>query len=410
MFFVLHSVIDKNLSADRKMISLSDADLRALNTFGLPSQCSEVRLWSDPDELVRYLSSLSANERARVNLSGELSNTVLGEVIEGPLFLFRDGQVEDIWTTDEFVRVRVAGSCRFDSLVAELCEAGVAGLELLSGIPGTVGAAIVQNIAAYGQRISNRVLGVRVYDIQSATIRDLDPALLNFSYRTSSLKTADSYTPPMIVLDAVFEFPRNGLPDKIEYEDLRRHHAECGRSPDDLLARRATVLEVRQRKGMVVDQHNWVPSAGSFFISPVVAKDTALQLATLVRGSKFAESFFSWYRPDANVTRFPAALLMRAAGFLNGDQWGPVGLSPHHVVAICAYPGASGSDVMSLASLVQAQIRERFEVRLDPEVRLLGSLAHRDLQFFLDRHQLVPGMGEPGWALGLGTPDLPSSS
>jgi UDP-N-acetylmuramate dehydrogenase len=392
------------------MISLSDADLGPLNTFGLPSQCSEVRLWSDPDELVRYLSSLSVDERARVNISGELSNTVLGETIEGPLFLFRDGHIYDIWTTADFVLVRVAGSCRFDSLVAELCKAGIAGFELLSGIPGTVGAAIVQNIAAYGQRISNRVLSVRVYDTQIATVRTINPAALNFSYRSSSLKTADSYTPPMIVLDAVFQFPRDAPPDEIEYEDLRRHHIECGRSPDDLLARRATVLEVRQRKGMVVDQHNWVPSAGSFFISPVVPKDTALHLATLVRGANFAESFFSWYRPDANVTRFPAALLMRAAGFLNGDRWGPVGLSPHHVVALCAYAGASGSDVMTLASLVQAQIRERFEVILEPEVRLLGSLARRDLRLFLERHHFVPGEGEPGWALGLGTPDSPSSS
>jgi UDP-N-acetylmuramate dehydrogenase len=160
---------------------------------------------------------------------------------------------------------------------------------------------------------------------------------------------------------------------------------------------------------MVVDRHNWIPSAGSFFISPAVAKDTAVQLATLVRGAKFAESFFSWYKPDANVTRFPAALLMRAAGFLNGDRWGPVGLSPHHVVALCAYPGASGSDVMALASLVQAQIRERFEVTLEPEVRLLGSLAYRDLQL-LDRYQLVHGNSEPGWALGLGIPDSPSSN
>src|ERR1051325_2295705 len=103
------------------MISLSDADLGALNTFGLRSQCSEVRLWSDPDELARYLSSLPADERARVNVSGELSNTVLGEVIEGPLILFRDGQIFDISTTTNFVQVRVAGSCRFDSLAAELC-------------------------------------------------------------------------------------------------------------------------------------------------------------------------------------------------------------------------------------------------------------------------------------------------
>lgn len=392
------------------MISLPDAELGALNTFGLRSQCSDLRVSSDPDELVRYLSSLAPDERARVNVSGELSNTVLGEVVNGPLVLFRDGPIYDISTTGEFVLVRVAGSCCFDSLVAELCQSGVAGLELLSGIPGTVGAAIVQNIAAYGQQLSNRFLTARVYDIQSGTIHEIDPETLKFSYRSSSLKTVDSYTPPMIVLDAVFQFPRESSPDEIVYEDLRRHHTGSGRSPDDLLARRATVLEVRQRKGMVVDLDNWVPSAGSFFISPPVAKDAALHLATLVRGATFAESFFSWYKPDANVTRFPAALIMRAAGFLNGDRWGSVGLSPHHVLAICAYPGASGSDVMALSSLVHTRIRDQFGITLQPEVRLLGSLEFRDLHLFLERYQLVPGVKEPDWALGLGTPDLPSAS
>jgi len=384
-------------------------ELESLNTLGLRSRGADVRVVSDPGEMSDHLMSLGADERKHVDIAGELSNTVLGEDLEAPLLLYRDGPVIDISQTNNSIMVRAAGSCRFDALVELLCDQGIPGLELLSGIPGTVAAAVVQNIAAYGQRFSDRFASARAFDLHNGSIVDLDVNALHFSYRSSALKKSAGYTPRMVVLEAVLEFPREACPDPIAYRDIVTRHAECGRALDDVAARRATVLEVRERKGMVVDGKNWLPSAGSFFVSPVVARETALHLARLVRGHEFADGFLSWYAPDAGSTRFPAALVMRAGGFMNGDRWGAVGLSPHHILAICGYPGAAGSDVVALGRLVQARIRERFGIALEPEVRLVGRLKYRDIGTFTERNPFMPGIDEPVWARGMGVPEQSSS-
>ncbi|HEY6872149.1 MAG TPA: FAD-binding protein [Geobacteraceae bacterium] len=380
------------------------AEIESRNTLGLRSRCADVRLVSDPEEMRDYLMGLGADARRRVDVAGELSNTVLGEELEAPLLLYRDGPVLDIARTGNATTVRAAGSCRFDALVELLCARGIPGLELLSGIPGTVGGAAVQNIAAYGQRFSDRFASARAVDLHSGSTVDLDVKAMDFSYRSSSLKRSGRYTPPMAILDVVLEFPREARPEPIAYRDIVARHAACGRAMDDIAARRKTVLEVREAKGLVVGGKNWLPCAGSFFVSPVVARETALRLARLVRGDAFADGFLSWYAPDAGATRFPAALVMRAGGFMNGDRWGAVGLSPHHILAICGYPGATGSDVVALGLLVRSRIRERFGIALEPEVRLLGRLAYKDIGTFTERNPFVPGSAEPAWALGMGAP------
>ncbi|MBK5276487.1 MAG: FAD-binding protein [Desulfuromonadales bacterium] len=380
---------------------LSSSKIELFNTLGLGSRCSDIRVISDPEELSDYLLSLDATSRSNVNVAGELSNTLLGEVLDTPLILYRDGSVIDISKSKNSILVHVAGSCRFDYLVDVLCEQGIPGLELLSGIPGTVGAAVVQNIAAYGQRFSDRFLSARAFDLQDCSIVDLDAEFLKFSYRSSSLKESANYSSRFVILNVSMEFNDTGPLDSIVYKDILKLHTERGRAFDDIRARRATVLEVRESKGMVVGRDNWIPSAGSFFLNPVMKTETALRLASLVRGHGFAESLFSWYKPDANSTRFPAALAIRACGFMNGDRWGNVGLSPRHILAICGYPHATGSDVASLSLLIQTRVREKLDILLEPEVRFLGRFKNKDIDTFINNNPFTPGSCEPGWAIGV---------
>ncbi|HXA17370.1 MAG TPA: hypothetical protein VN380_10275 [Thermoanaerobaculia bacterium] len=369
----------------------------------LPSTCPDVYLVSDPEELRTFICALGPARRNMLQIAGELSNTVLSETLPGPLVLFRDGDVSDISTEDDCIIVRAAGSCRFDRLVQLLCELGIPGVELLSGIPGTLGAGIVQNIAAYGQRLSDRFLSARTLDLESGAIVHMNPIDMTFSYRSSALKDPQSYTPKRIILDAVLQFPKTWYPEPLKYEDIRQLHLRRSRSIDDILSRRLTVLEVRQRKGMVVGGENWMPSAGSFFVSPIVPEETALHIATLVRGSQFAQRFLSWYQPGVGEIRCPAALLMRASGFLNGDRWGPVGLSPHHILAICTYSSATASDVAAVAALVQARVQAMVGIPLQTEVRYAGSIANPDVETFLSQNPFLPGCEEPPWVLGLST-------
>ncbi len=391
------------MDRDPNMEFLKDTDVASLNTFGLRTSCSEVNLIKDPCDMVECMIQLDDEERHRIKVCGELSNTVIGEEVNDSLLLFRGGGTVQIEKNSGSVSVTVSASYAFDKLVELLCEEGIPGIEMLSGIPGTVGAAVVQNIAAYGQNISDFFLSARAFDIAMGRIVNLSPDDLKFSYRSSVLKQPDRYTPDKIILDVALKF---SLPDRlqdIKYKDVLATHLAHGRQLDNLVARRATVLQVRETKGMVVGGANWLPTAGSYFISPILPKEVALNLAKLVRGHDFANSFLSWYRPDATTTRFPAALVMRASGFMNGDRWGVVGLSPHHILAICTYPGATGSDVIALSEIIRTRVTERLGITLEPEVRLIETFQQKNVESL--HSQFVPGVGEPAWALGLGAPE-----
>ncbi len=188
-------------------------------------------------------------------------------------------------------------------------------------------------------------------------------------------------------------------------KELSDKHFLQRRSSISLLERRSTVLEVRERKGMVVGGDNWLKCAGSFFMSPIVDSVTAARIAQKIRGKDFADSFFSWYKPDVNHIRLPAALVMRAAGFLNGDQWGTVGLSPHHILALCSLGSASsGSEIYALSRMIQTHVFEQYNVSLEPEVRFLGKIKKIEVDEFVRTNQFKPGKGEPEWAKSLGLP------
>lgn len=388
------------------MKKISAHEIKTLNTLGLQPECEDLTLISDHKELAAYLSELTGLERENISIAGELSNTVLGERVDRPLVLFRDGSSCAIQRKKQSITVTVAGSYSFDSFVRLACDNNIAGLELLSGIPGTVGGAIAQNVAAYGQQISSSLQSIRAFDLKTNAAVTLNSSALNFSYRSSLLKQTSSYSPGLIILEATFEFSLNQEPTPLRYKELSEMHEAHGRSNRDLRERRRTVLEVRSRKGMVVGGDNWAPCVGSFYLSPIVDNETALRIAKKVRGSAFAESFFSWYQPDPGHTRLPAALVLRAAGFLNGDRWGTVGLSPYHILALCFLgPASSGSEIYALSKLIQSRVMDRFNISLEHEVRFLGAITKIEVDDFLKEKEFLPGKGEPEWAQQLGLPN-----
>lgn len=385
------------------MHEIPSAALRTLNSFDLECCCAEVVQIADPAALLDYLSALGPAERRCLNVAGELSNTVLGERLETPLVLYRGGGILEERREGDRLRLRVAGSCPLDGLAAHLCEAGVAGMELLSGVPGTVGAGIAQNVAAYGQQVSEHFQAARAFDLERGTLVTLTPEDFRFAYRSTALKAMPGFTPRYCLLDLDFAIPV-GAPAPLRYDDLVRHHAAMARDPEDLGARRLTVLEVRGRKGMVVGGANWVPCAGSFFMSPEVPADTAVAIAERVRGPEFAAHLLDWYRPDAASSRVPAALVLRAAGLLNGDRWGGVALSPHHILALCKLGPATGSEVAMVSRIIQARVQDALGIGLSPEVKFLGDFREETLDTFLARHPQVAGEAEPAWARAFGVP------
>lgn len=366
-----------------------DFDFSAYNTMGLSSDLAHVSLISNPKTLLKALKTLP-----HAHVAGELSNTLVGPKVTQPIILFRDGDILSIEENGSNVLVRLEGSCALDKLTEILVGKDIAGFELLSGIPGTVGAGLVQNVGAYGAEISTYFHSARAWDLTRQEERILTAEDFDFKYRASQFKGKEK---GILVLEATFSIPLNNPASALTYADLEKQHKEHQRDMHNIAHIRQTVIDVRSTKGMVVNYEGWAPCVGSYFVSPAAEEAIAKRIAEKVRGKNFADQFLKWYRPDANQVRVPAALVLRAAGFLNGDTWQNVALSERHVLALTAKTGATGNDVASLAAYIKETAKQKLGITLNQEILHLGEFHIQASEEFLASHPYIQGASEPSW-------------
>lgn len=308
-------------------------------------------------------------------------------------------QVESEDTCGGAVVTVPAGQC-WDDLVARAVVEGWVGVEALSGIPGTVGAAPVQNIGAYGQEVAGVISTVRTWDRGENRVRTFAVGELDFGYRTSLLKRsmhldargedplAPWYpTPRYVVLQVQLQFRLGTLSAPIGYAELgRRLGVAVGeRAPSKDV--REAVLELRAGKGMLLDGPDGAPdhdrwSAGSFFTNPVVpasrmadlpAEAPRYQVRSALPTSSTGPSLGA---VDPSLVKTSAAWLIENAGFGKGfglaGEHSPARLSTKHTLAITNRGGARADDLVALARTVRDGVRDRFGVELVPEPVLVG--------------------------------------
>lgn len=250
----------------------------------------------------------------------------------------------------------------WDDLVAATVERGLAGLECLSGIPGSVGATPIQNVGAYGQEVADCIESVEVLDRATLEIRTLSNAECQFAYRDSFFKRegADRF----IVLGVSYRLIPRGAP-RIAYAELKKA-LDARESAPDLTEVRRTVIELRRAKSMVLDPDDENGrSCGSFFVNALV---DAERLAAL-RAAGFEPPAFP--QADGRV-KIPSAWLIERAGLDKGFRLGAAGLSSKHCLALVAHAGATADDVVTLAHFVRARVIEAFGVELTPEPQFWG--------------------------------------
>jgi UDP-N-acetylmuramate dehydrogenase len=253
--------------------------------------------------------------------------------------------------------VTVAAGEDWDSFVAQAVANGWVGVEALAGIPGLVGATPIQNVGAYGQEVAQTVARVRVWDRVLRGVRTFANADCGFGYRTSRFK-ADAGR--HVVLDVTFQLSRGSLGTSVQYAELARAlGVELGRRAP-LAEVRDAVLELRRRKGMVLDPDDhdtW--SAGSFFTNPVVDATAVPPDAPV------------WPQPDGRV-KTSAAWLIERAGFDKGYGTGPVRLSTKHPLALTNRGGATTEQLLALAREVIDGVQNTHGIRLVNEPVLVG--------------------------------------
>jgi UDP-N-acetylmuramate dehydrogenase len=248
----------------------------------------------------------------------------------------------------------------WDDFVALTIERGFAGLETLSGIPGTIGAAPIQNIGAYGHEVAEFITRVRTYDRKAKAVKTFTNSECEFEYRSSIFKRDPGQ---FIILDVQFQIRIGDSSDPITYLELaRKLDTQLGEKAPVHQVRQA-VLELRASKGMLLspeDRDSW--SAGSFFTNPIVSQQEA---------DKLPNAAPKWPLIDGQV-KISAAWLIENAGMHKGDEVGGARISTKHVLALTNAGDATATDLIELAKSAQAKVYEKFGIKLEPEVNLVG--------------------------------------
>lgn len=256
------------------------------------------------------------------------------------------------------VDVEAGAGLAWDRLVEATVRRGLAGVERLSGIPGTVGAAPVQNIGAYGQELSDTLVSVDVLDRRTLEERTLPASACALGYRRSRFNREDR---------GRFVILRVRLA-------LRRASPGPDGAVAAMDAARRETLAVRRRKGMLVG--TGPPSAGSFFRNPVLSDRTVREIRRRWKTSGGPEPVP--VRAVDGGTKIPAAWLVERAGFPRGTRRGAVGISGHHALALVNHGGGTARELTGLAEDVRAAVRETFGVRLEIEPSVIRPGRLRD--------------------------------
>ncbi|WP_431604785.1 UDP-N-acetylmuramate dehydrogenase [Corynebacterium pseudodiphtheriticum] len=283
--------------------------------------------------------------------------------------------------------LRAGAGAIWDEVVAASINAGLGGLECLSGIPGSAGATPVQNVGAYGAEIADVLTRVQLLDRATGTVEWVPASALDLAYRYSNLK----FTSRGVVLAVEFQLRTDGLSAPLRFGQLAGEPGQR-RDPAEV---REEVLGLRRSKGMVhdpADHDTW--SAGSFFTNPVVPETLADEITQVVAAELGADEAAGMPRfpvaagsmaPEGSdigdsdgaaeaLVKLSAAWLIDRAGFAKGYPGAdaPARLSTKHTLALTNRGAARAADVVKLARDVRAGVQEKFGVQLEPEPLWIG--------------------------------------
>lgn len=344
-----------------------DVALGSLTTLavgGSAAQLVRITTSSQASSLVAWWKAMPVQSRLPLLPLGGGSNLLVSDSgFAGLVVKMENSSLELLEQTTDSVRVRVGAGMVWDDFVAESVERGWAGVECLSGIPGCVGAAPVQNIGAYGQEVCETIASVEGFELESGQPFVYQNSECEFAYRDSRFKRAG--VGRYLITAVEFVLSPDGAPT-VRYRDLRERCQE--RRLETLQQLRDLVLEVRREKSMVYDpsddNHR---SAGSFFTNPIVTTATASILVEKTGMPK--------YPAAPGYEKLSAAWLIENSGLPKGFKMSPearVGLSTKHVLALTNRGGATAAELMELAQFVTEKVRAAYGVELVPEPVSIG--------------------------------------
>lgn len=330
-----------------------DAELRDFNTLRLHSKATA---WLNATSTDAIVAGILAAQRLGLSVTplGEGSNVVLPESLDALVVRVSSKGIQLLKDDGRRVRVRAAAGENWHEFVVWCVEEGLFGVENLALIPGTVGAAPVQNIGAYGVEVSNTVLGVEVVDIESGAVEYLNAEECGFSYRHSIFKDINNRR--WIIASVDFQLDRLA-PIQTGYPALADRLSSMSPSPSHRDVMEAVTTIRQERLPDPLTQ----PNAGSFFKNPEVTSELAASLA--------AEYSDLPQFPAGDRVKLSAAWLIERAGW-RGASVNGVCMSARHALVLVNESADTATELLAFASKVQHSVQKQFgvELTIEPDV------------------------------------------
>ena len=328
------------------------ASLKAHNSFGIEAQARYLAVLRDAAELEGILGAARVRQAPLLVIGGG-SNLLLTRDFPGLVLLVQNRGIELLGEQDGVCRVRAAAGENWHGFVMRALEQGWYGLENLSLIPGTVGAAPIQNIGAYGVELESCFESLEAREIDTGHTVTLDRQACAFGYRDSLFKRAgrDRY----IILSVTLRLSRQARVH-VEYAELKAELTARGVAQPTARDVSDAVIALRTRK---LPDPALLGNAGSFFKNPIVDEEKLEALKV------FYPKLVSY--PQGNgLHKLAAGWMIDQAGW-KGRVLGAAAVYEKQALVLVNRGGATGADIVALARAIQADIRSRYAVELEPE-------------------------------------------
>ena len=327
--------------------------LKDRNTFGLDAVAELAYDISSAEQIPALMSDI-AKQKLSWRVLGGGSNVILPSTLVGATLLMNILGQEIIKADDEAAYLSVGGGVIWHDLVAWTLENDLPGFENLALIPGTVGAAPIQNIGAYGVEIGEYIDHIEAFDVKEHAFVTLEQDACCFAYRDSYFK---QHAGRFIVTKVVFKMPK-AWQARIHYADLAKQFpANATPSPEEIFL---AVCKIRTRK---LPDPAVIGNAGSFFQNPIIPNE---QYETLLKTYSDLVSY-----PDAPGKRkLAAGWLIDQCGF-KGQRMGSVGVYENQALVLVNHGGGTAQDILGLAKCIRDKVHDRFGVSLQIEPNIL---------------------------------------
>lgn len=333
-----------------------DVSLRQYNTFGLDVRANYLTEISSVDELKEILHDDFFRDKKKLIIGGG-SNILFTENFGGLVILNRIKGIEVIKQNGDDVIIKSGAGENWHDLVLFCVENEYGGVENLSLIWGTVGAAPMQNIGAYGVEIKDIFESLDALNLETLEVEKFDAAQCQFGYRESYFKREGKGK--YAILNVTFRLKKTPV-FNVDYGTIRMTLDEMGVSELSVKAISDAVIHIRQSK---LPNPTEIGNAGSFFKNPEIP-------VALYGSLKGQYPEIPSYPINEETVKVPAGWLIERAGW-KGKRFGEIGVHAKQALVLVNYGGGNGNDIRDLAFKIQASVKEQFGIKLTPEVNFI---------------------------------------